>query len=472
MNNFKTGSSTRQRALNAVTDVLDNKEFTKEAVEKYSFDLSEIDRGFLNELVYGVIRNIDTINWLLKPFLRKPQMLDKHTLNNLRLAVYQLRFTNIKEYAVVNEAVKLESRRATPISRRTTLKNKYLVSKPQSILNKPENHSKQVQPALVNAVLRNYIRAGIKPLPEDIALSTSHKQWMIKRWIERFGIERTKSIAEANNKIAPMTLRTHINRQDISDILIDLGIKHEFTKYSPVGIRLLETTSIKKLEPLKGKIFIQDEAAQIAAYLICPQKGETILDICSAPGGKATHIAEITKDEASILAVDQSENRIDMIKNNIKALKINSIKTLCTDILEDKCINQKFDKIVLDPPCSSTGVIRKNPDVKYRISLKKLHLFTKTQVLFLEKASRYLKKNGILLYCVCSTEPEEGEDVINMFLHNNSEFYIINVANMVKERFGIDLKGFQQGDSWYRTFPDINNTDGFFFCVLGLKTHV
>ncbi|MBF0472838.1 MAG: 16S rRNA (cytosine(967)-C(5))-methyltransferase RsmB [Nitrospirae bacterium] len=430
----------RLRALKAITDVFNHKEFTKEAVEKYSFNLSEIDRGFLKELVYGVIRYRDTLDWDLKKFLERPQGLNQVTLNNLRLAVYQLRFTRAANYAVVNEAVEMEK-----------VKGK---------------------PALVNGVLRNYIRADIVPIPDDnIAISTSHPQWLIDRWIERFGWKRASQLSSANNIITPMTLRAHGNRKEVSDILNEYKIKHEFTQISPDGIRLKDSISINRLGMLKCRFFIQDEAAQLASYLICPQKGEDILDACSAPGGKATHIAEITDDLANILAIDQSEKRINKIKDNIKTLKINSIKTLCTDILHMD-LAQRFDKILLDPPCSSTGVIRKNPDVKYRISRENLRTNSVSQVSLLAKVSRYLKNGGLLLYCVCSTEPEEGEDVINMFLHKNSEFYIINVTNIVMERFGIDLRTLQEGAGcvdYYRTFPDINNTDGFFFCVLGKK---
>lgn len=421
----------RARALKAITEITKKMEFPKEGVEKYSYSLSDVDRGFLKELVYGVIRYKDTIDWLLNPFLERPKGLNPKTINNLRLAVYQLRFTRAAQYAVVNEAVEIEKKKG--------------------------------KPALVNGVLRNYIRADEAPLPEDnIAVSTSHPQWLIDRWVKRFGIERTRDIANANNKIAPMTLRAR-NRLEVSEILKSLKIEHEFTDISPVGIRLLDSISIRKLDSLKGKIFIQDEAAQIASYLIAPKKGEHILDACSAPGGKATAIAEITGDEAVILAVDQSDKRIKKIKDNIKILKYKSIKTLNADIL-NMDLKEKFDKIILDPPCSSTGVIRKNPDVKYRVTKENLKAFTLKQVLLLEAVSKYLKSDGLLLYCVCSTEPEEGEDVINMFLHNNAGFYIINVV-----KSEIELQMLKTGEGFYRTYPDIHNTDGFFFCVLGVK---
>jgi len=430
-------NNVRLMALKAVTDVFNKKEFTKEGVEKYSSNLSDIDRGFIKELVYGVVRYRDTLDWLLKPYLKRPNQLNPKTLNNLRLAVYQLGFTRAAKYAVVNEAVEIEKD-----------------------IDKPK---------LVNAVLRNYIREPVHNFPDDnIAISSSHPEWLIKRWAERFGNDRAAQLAHANNIIAPMTLRVHGRRKEVSEILNNLEIEHEFTQISPDGIRLKAPISIKRLDILKGRFFIQDEAAQLASYLICPKKGENILDACSAPGGKATHIAEITGDEAVILAVDQSEKRINKIKKNIEALKINSIKTLCADIFQME-LHERFDKILLDPPCSSTGVIRKNPDVKYRLSLENLNSFTAVQVSLLENVSKYLKNDGMLLYCVCSTEPEEGEDVINMFLQNNSEFYIINVTNNVMEQFGIDLKTFQYGGCYYRAFPDINNTDGFFFCVLGLK---
>ncbi len=437
----------REIAIKAIKTILKGEELPKKELEKFSGIFNERDRAFLKELVYGVIRYRDTLDWNLKPFLKKPSQLKALTLNNLRIALYQIIYLRVPEWAAINESVEIEKKWGTP--------------------------------ALINGVLRNYLRKKeeiqLPSLDENpishISITTSHPQWLIRRWIKRFGIHETLRLARANNTVSPPTLRINamnISRKDVVIILERLGIKHELTRYSPHGIRLKETLPFKALEPLMGKIFIQDEAAQLISFLLTPERVDYILDACAAPGGKATHIASLTGADSFIIAVDNKEERIKRLKKNIDDLNIKSIKPVIADI-KNISIKKRFDKILLDAPCSSTGTIRKNPDIKYKISSKRLKEYIRIQTLLLDFIAKTLKKKGRLVYSVCSTEPEEGEGVIRSFLQKNPEYYIINTADEIKSRYGIDLSNFSTDKLFYRTFPHLHNMEGFFFTTLTRK---
>lgn len=434
-------SNTRQLALTALLKIFQKSAKPKEVLEELSVGLDKRDRAFLMEIVYGVLRYRDYLDWMLRDFLKKPSGLSPYTLNNLRSAVYQIKYMRVPEWAVVNEAVNLER------------------------FNKGRR-------SLVNGVLRNFMRVKnsidpslrIKDPVEYISITTSHPRWLINRWIKRFGYEGALELAEANNKIPPLVLRAKDEdyRRRILQIFTEKGLKAYPTNYSPVGIVLHESFSVVNSELETHNLFIQDEAAQLITYLLNPISGERILDACAAPGGKTTHIAQLMKDSGEIIAVESEEKRIKQLEENISRLGLKSIRIVYGDVKHLANIGN-FDKILLDAPCSAIGVIRKNLDVKYKHQKKDLQRFKENQTSLLNAVSRFIKKDGIMVYSVCSTEPEEGEEVIKEFLQGNPDFSII--------KGGYDfLKPFEvldeDGHLFYRTFPHKHNMDGFFAASL------
>ncbi|MDI6801081.1 MAG: 16S rRNA (cytosine(967)-C(5))-methyltransferase RsmB [Thermodesulfovibrionales bacterium] len=428
--------STRHLAVTALNRIFNKGIKPKEALDELAVDLDKRDRAFLMEIVYGVLRYRDYLDWMLKDFLKKTSGLSPNTLNNLRSAVYQIKYMRTPEWAVVNEAVNLE-------------------------------RFSEGKRALVNAVLRNFLRNKgqiknpSKENPVDyISITTSHPRWLIKRWIKRFGYEEALALAEANNRMPSVVLRAEDEkeREEILREFAEKGIEARPTEFSPVGIILKEFPSVLNSELLTHNLFVQDEAAQLITYLLDPAAGERILDACAAPGGKTTHIAQIMKDNGEIIAVEAEEKRIVRMNENIERLGLKSIKAVHSDIKAIGDIGQ-FDKILLDAPCSALGVIRKNPDVKYRHSKNAMLRFHENQLEMLNAVSRLLKLGGIMVYSVCSTEPEEGEDVINKFLQGNQNFSIIKGNYDFLTSFEIQDK---DGHVFYRTFPHRHDTDGFF----------
>jgi|Deesub1362A_J573_1020465.scaffolds.fasta_scaffold00093_28 16S rRNA (cytosine967-C5)-methyltransferase len=418
----------------------------KDTLESLSEKLNARDRAFLMELVYGVLRHRDTLDWISKGFLKKPQRLTRETVNNLRLGAYQILYTRVPEWAAVNETVKLEKK--APGVLNAVLRN--IIRKREQLTSELNN----MREAALNPSTPNMTRTS------HIATVTSHPRWLIKRWIKRFGYKEAFELAEANNKIPPLTLRVNTlktNRDEVIKRLKALDIDCEPTTISPDGIKLKGTHAFRDFSDLKGYIFVQDEAAQLITYMLDPQPGEKVLDACAAPGGKTTHIAQLMGDSGEIIAVEYDEKRIARLEENISALGLSSIRIIKADITDLKNTEIMklcpFDRIMLDAPCSSTGVIRRNPDIKYRRRAEDLLVFRKKQLDMLRSVSALLKPGGILVYSTCSTEPDEGEEVIRGFLKTSRDFYIIKDVPFAE---GLCVDGF------LRTYPHKHDMDGFF----------
>ena len=439
-------SEARLFAIQSLLEIFKRGKRPKKSLEDIASSLDRRDRSFHMEIVYGVLRYKGTLDWILDHFLENPSKLGDFTLNNLRIAAYQIFFMRVPDWAVVNESVEIE-------------KNK-------SLRNAPAGKG-----TLVNAVLRNVLRQKEKfvlPLKledpvESISINTSHPKWMIKRWIERFGKDDALLLARANNEIQPFSIRANTlrtSREELLENLADNGVAGEPTEFSPDGIMLKEMLTFADLNFVRGLFAVQDEASQLITYLLDPKPDERVLDTCAAPGGKTSHIAQCMQDKGSIIAVEKDTKRIFSLEENLNSLGIGSVEIKNADIssLKDTDIG-KFDKILVDAPCSSIGVIRKNPDVKYKHTEADLSNNRTKQAGLLKTASGFLAETGTLVYSVCSTEPEEGEQVVLEFLKRATDFRIIEDA---KQEF---LHPFMKS-GFFRTYPHKHDMDGFFGVAL------
>lgn len=425
----------RQAALEVLYDILEKGEKPKAILNELpQFD--KRDTALIMELTYGVLRNLLKIDHVLNKFLKNPQKkLNPWIKNNLRLGIYQLLYTDrLPDRAVVHEAVSLAK-----------------------IYGKPKTDG------FVNAVLRNVIRNRRaikrnpvkKHTPTEIATVTSHPEWLIKRWIDHYGREETLAMAAANNQIPVLCLRVNTLKTDRAEacaFLKQYGISFRFAAYSPDGIEVLSPVAFEEFsDELKPLFQPQDQASQLIAYLVNPCPGERVLDACAAPGGKTTHMAQLMKDKGEIMALDWSRKRMETLLSNADRLGVHIIKPVIDD-LENKPLLGKFDKILLDAPCTGIGVIRRNPDIKWKRQETDFALYHDKQLKLLECASGYLKPGGIIVYSVCSTDSKEGEEVIKDFLQGNKSFKITNFP-----------KAFEfPGGNFFRTFPHKHNMDGFF----------
>lgn len=433
-------SQTRPLAIQALIEIFSRDERPKTALAGISGGLDKRERAFLMEMVYGVIRFRDTLDWILENYMKNPAKAGVFTLNNLRSAVYQIYFMRVPDWAAVNEAVEME-----------------------------KSSSSAGKTSLVNAVLRNVLRqkdrlrypfAFDDPL-DRISVNTSHPKWLIKRWVRRFGEEEAMQLAEANNRVPALTIRTNTlrtTREDLISLLAAHGVESSPTKFSPDGILLREVRNYDELAFADGLFAVQDEASQLISYLLAPKPGEKVLDGCAAPGGKTTHLAQMMRDSGQITAVEKDNERIGMLRTSIENLGVRSATIVKGDLAELRGIGP-FDRVLVDAPCSATGVIRRNPDVKYRRKARDLADYKTNQLQLLRSAASLLNKGGRLVYSVCSLEPEEGEEVAAEFLKTAAEFRIID-AEAVFIRHFTD-RGF------LRTYPHRHTMDGFFgaaFC--------
>ncbi len=411
-------------------------------------ELSKEDRALVTELVYGVIRHLNTLDWILNTysFRRKIEELSPYVRNILRLAAYQLIYLDrIPAYAAINEAVEMS---------------------------KEFEHSGVV--SLVNALLHAVNDTGkdiIYPDPEKnlsfyLSIKYSHPQWLITRWLSRFGEKETIQLCEVNNQAPALSIRTNTlktTRQELIHILEKEDLKVEVSSVSPAALKIRDFVSLTQLESFKKGLFtIQGESSQLISYILAPQPGENVLDACAAPGGKTTHVAELMKNTGSIVALDIRKTRLEMIKENCKRLGVTNANVELLDVTQAGSVySKKFDRCLVDAPCSSIGIIQSQPEVRwnrdYRETLVKM---PQLQSAILEGASQCVKPKGVLVYSVCSLEPEEGEKVIDKFLRERPLFRLESVKQClpVSDEELVDENGF------LKIYPHRHHMDGMFAC--------
>jgi 16S rRNA (cytosine967-C5)-methyltransferase len=411
--------------------------------------LSGPDRGLFAELVFGVLRRQGTLDHILTGLLDQPlAKLEPLVLILLRLGLYQLVYLDrIPESAAVNETVNL-TKLAIPRAS-----------------------------GLVNAVLRNYLRHmetitfpdPVTAPAASIAARHSHPAWLVKQWFSQLGEEETEFLAEASSKQPPLTLRANTLRTTREDLLArftENGIDATPCRFSPHGIQVEGRHNITGLPGFREGLFaIQDEASQMAGLLLEPQPGERVLDACAAPGGKATHLAQIMENRGELLAMDISRTKLPMIREAAERLGISIINTRAADLLQSGALPANtFDRVLLDAPCSGLGVIRRNPEAKWRLTQEDITRLATTQKVLLKNAARLLIPGGMLLYSTCSTSPEENEQVVQDFLSQQPGFVLENL----NERFPAWRELFTP-EGMFRAWPHRHGMDGFFAARLRKK---
>jgi 16S rRNA (cytosine967-C5)-methyltransferase len=388
------------------------------------------DRALTHELVLGVLRWQLWLDKLIEHYAKRAsESLDLPVRLALRLGLYQIRFlTRVPAAAAVNESVNLV--RSARVSSAA---------------------------AFVNAVLRRAIRESdfdpsfLSDPVEALAVQTSHPVWLIRQWIDSFGLSETEAFARVNNTIAPTAFR--IIEGDFQEILAQLREAGGIVEPSDVAAdawRVSGATSLLRELATTGKIYLQDEASQLVAQTVNLQPGERVLDLCAAPGGKTTLMAQRVEDSALIVASDFSEKRLANVLKITASHNLSRIKSVVLDATQPLPFKDSaFDRILVDAPCSGTGTLRRNPEIRWRISEADIHELAAQQKLFLKHAARVLKPGGQLVYSTCSVEPDENEKVIAQFLHEIPRFTLTKPI---------------------RLWPHREGTDGFFIASLQLAT--
>jgi 16S rRNA (cytosine967-C5)-methyltransferase len=401
-------------------------------------ELSDLDKGLLTELVHGVLRWQNKLDWVLNGFSHGNfQKSEVNIKNTLRVALYQILFLDrIPHAAAVNEAVELIKRiRGEKVG------------------------------GLVNAVLRNIIRnlEGIRyPDPNEdpvqyLSVIYSHPHWIVKRWMKRFGLDDTRKLLAANNERPGLSLRINKLKTQPGEFLAMLDQQHiQYTGSTRVDflVKAKSLTRIGQMELFRRGFFtIQDESAVLPCLLLAPQPHERVVDLCAAPGGKTTALAEMMKNEGEIVAIDKYEAKLSSIKSACDRLGLRNVKLLAVDA--STLESDKVDKVLLDAPCSGLGVLTKKPDIKWKRDITDIIKLAKMQGDLLENAARLVKAGGVLVYSTCTTEPEENQENVSRFLSRHPEFSVEDARQYVSHDL-VNPSGMVE------TFPHKHGMDGSF----------
>ncbi|MFN0084296.1 MAG: 16S rRNA (cytosine(967)-C(5))-methyltransferase RsmB [Blastocatellia bacterium] len=418
-------------------------------------DLSPEDRGLTQELVLGVLRWRGRLDARIERLAGRPiRKIDPEVVLALRLGLYQLGFlSRIPAHAAINESVNLVKER----KRRSAA-------------------------PFANAVLRAAQReAGLDPARgeseiasiEAAAIETSHPQWLLERWRARFGPAEARELALANNQPAAVSFRfnTHIAPEEQTRRrLEEMGVEIRPSTIAPGGAVVVAGTISPLSAPVReGWIYPQDESSQLVAHLAVPAEQRTnsrarALDLCAAPGSKTTLIASLLPPDAMIVAGDLRPHRLRTLRELSGRLKVPNIHIVQLDATAELPFAGEFDLILVDAPCTGLGTLQPHPEIKWRLSEEKIRELAVLQKRLLSNAAGRLRPGGMLTYAVCSTEPEEGEDVIEVFRASHPDF-----RDMTRERLlelGIDPAPLLTSGFGARTFPHRCQTEGFFVCTL------
>ncbi len=389
----------RQLALKVLYEVESNGAFVGMELKKQlsASDLSAVDKGFATELVYGVVKNRTRLDYIISKYSKQRlKKISQWIINILRMGVYQIVFLDkIPLSAAVNESVKLAKR-----------------------------YGHQASSGFVNGVLRSIGRSGDVQYPkgrEFYEIYYSHPKWLVDMLFDQYG-EDAKAIIESNNRVPATTVRVNVLKgADVKLSLEQKGIKAEATECENV-LKISGFGDISRLvEYTEGLITPQGLSSYMAAQCVQPKEGEVIMDLCSAPGGKTTAMAEMCGDGARIYAFDLFEHKTELIEKNCKRLGISCVTPRVQDstVLMEEFIG-RADKILADVPCSGIGIIRKKPDIKWNKDTGDFDAITDIQKKILENADKYLKQGGVLVYSTCTLNKGENEAVVQDFVKNHS----------------------------------------------------
>jgi 16S rRNA (cytosine967-C5)-methyltransferase len=408
-------------------------------------ELTPLDRALCHELVMGVLRRQLWLDRLIEHYAsRKVAGLDEAVRIVLRIGLYQLRFlSRVPASAAVNESVNLV-------------------------------HLARLRSAgsLVNAVLRRATREpevdparSIHDPLERLSVETSHPSWLLKRWSDAFGIVETEALARANNEAPPIAFR--VVRARASEDEVCTRLRAAGAELTPSVIvtgawRVSGAGHLLGKLTAGGEVYIQDEASQLVALILDIQPGQRVLDLCAAPGSKTTQIADLARNSAVIVASDLYRHRLRTLLSSARLQGVKGIHCLALDGLQPLPFPEgAFDRVLVDAPCSGTGTLRRNPEIRWRISPADIHDLAGRQKRLLFNAAGVVKPGGRLIYSTCSVEPDENEAVVQSFLENSKIFQRVELKVDDRLRTAVGAA---------RTWPQREGTDGFFVCAFERTT--
>lgn len=435
--------SVRDAAIRVLSEIDNEGKFSNKLLQQYSeSELSKEDIRLLRELVYGVVENRMYIDKIIRSASSvKMKKIHPMILQILRLGVYQIGFMDrIPAHASINEAVKL----AKKYGHKGTVG--YVNGVLRRIEREREQHFSNDEPSSA----------------DDLAIRYSHPDYLVRLWIEQFGFEFAKKLIVANNSRPLLSLRVNTlktDREDLMGMLKKYNLELIKGELSEDCVRVVNPENITDTKEFKDGLFtIQDESSMMVTEIAGPIEGNTVLDVCSAPGGKATHIAQRMNNRGRVIARDLYAQKINLVMENAERLGIEIIKGQVHDATEfDESLKDMVDICIVDAPCSGFGLLRRKPDIKFNRKSEDVESLIDIQSSILNVSSGYVKSGGKLIYSTCTLNIEENLNQVRKFLERNSQFKL----KAIELPHGKIISETQES-GYIELYPHIHGTDGFF----------
>jgi 16S rRNA (cytosine967-C5)-methyltransferase len=410
----------------------------------------ERDRALVAEIVTGTERWRRSLDVLVEHFARRSlATVDGDVLHILRLSLYQLlHLDRVPASAVVNDAVDLAR----------------YARKPEAA-------------GFVNAVLRATLRDRSRlPLPERpestsdrtaalryLGITHSHPEWLVARWLDRYGFDATERWVRFNNETPRLTLRVNTlraGREDVAAALARDGVETEPTLHAPDGLIVISGNPLRT--PSGGLYFVQDEASQLVSHAVAAHAGERVLDLCASPGGKTVAMAADMRDTGLLVACDVRSRRVGLLSRTVRASRVENVRIVRLSTSGQLPLQPRFDRVLVDAPCSGLGTIRRDPDIRWRRQEHDLQVFANNQLEILNRAAAVVRTGGRLVYATCSSEPEENKAVIESFLSQHPDFVAIDLRDEPRS----PLTPLLDDSGRLRTLPFAHGLEAFFAAAL------
>ena len=431
-------TNVRLLAFETIQDIINDKAYSNIIINEVlsNNELSRADKSLFTELVYGTLKRKYTLDYLLKPFVQTK--LKGWVRQLLWMSIYQYAYLDkIPEHAIIHEAVEIAKYKGGP-------------------------HNGNV----VNGILRNMMRSELPDFTEitddkkRIAIEYSLPKWLVDHWVTHFGIEKTEEIAQSFLDKVSTTVRVNLTRITVDEAirrLTDDDYIVELDKEIDTCLHISGKPIIESRLFKDGLVSIQDKSSMFVGEVMSLTEGDKVLDACSAPGGKACHMAELLNGTGHVDATDIHEHKIDLIDFNIKKLRLSNISAFEHDATEK--YDKVYDKILVDAPCSGLGVLRHKPEIKYEQSQHSIQSLVEIQLEILNNVKDSVKQGGTIIYSTCTIEQMENENVIYTFLKANNDFEFDAFEHPIT---GEKVKTMQ-------VLPQDFNSDGFFITRIKRK---
>jgi 16S rRNA (cytosine967-C5)-methyltransferase len=435
------------------------------AEDAYAADLlyAELDSGIkradaslATELTLGVLRWQRLLDFLLERYLKRPcDQLDLEVLLALRLGLYQLRYLDrVPTHAAIDESVELVKR-----ARKTSAAGMV-----NAVLRRATAEAR-----IAGDELERLIPEGTAT-EERLGILYSHPTWLVARWLSLFGKARARALLEANNRPATLTCAVLEERasERVAETLRKSGFEVTPGRWLRGALQISGGNAGSSEAYRAGQISFQDEASQMVAHLVDSRDSQTILDACAAPGGKTMLLARSVGPRGRVVAGDIHEHRLRIVRQQLTRTGITNVWPVGLDATRALPFSAGFDRVLIDAPCSGTGTLSRNPEIRWRVKAEDLEAAHRCQTAMLRNALEAANKAGRVVYSTCSLEPEENEQVVAEVMAQAPEWQIISrqAALTAHLRDAAPAEKFFAGDGFFRTFPPEHGTDGFFAAVL------